>query len=111
MRLPDVFIADKNDTAKFDGNSANKFALMALAVRRGEGGQLVAIDHVTPAVSNPFVVSASCPGSTATGHLHGHPINVKQALLMVTITKGTTPDTGLTWSALHENSNHWWRGC
>jgi hypothetical protein len=30
---------------------------MALAVRRGDGGQLVAIDHVTPAVSNPFVVS------------------------------------------------------
>lgn len=56
-RLPDVFIADKNDTAKFDGSTAGKFALMALAVRRGEGGQLVAIDHVTPAVSNPFVVS------------------------------------------------------
>lgn len=55
-RLPDVFVADKNDTAKFDGAQAGKFALMALAVRRGEGGQLVAIDHVTPAVSNPFVV-------------------------------------------------------
>jgi len=52
-----VFIADKNDTAKFEGATAGKFALMALAVRRGEGGQLVAIDHVTPAVSNPFVVS------------------------------------------------------
>lgn len=60
-RLPDVFVADKNDTAKFEGATAGKFALMALAVRRGEGGQLVAIDHVTPAVSNPFVVSV---GST-----------------------------------------------
>jgi hypothetical protein len=57
-RLPDVFIADKNDTAKFEGATAGKFALMALAVRRGDGGQLVAIDHVTPAVSNPFVVSS-----------------------------------------------------
>lgn len=58
-RLPDVFIADKNDTAKFQGEQAGKFALMALAVRRGEGGQLVAIEHVTPAVSNPFVVSGA----------------------------------------------------
>ena len=58
-RLPDVFIADKNDTAKFQGEQAGKFALMALAVRRGEGGQLVAIEHVTPAVSNSFVVSGA----------------------------------------------------
>jgi hypothetical protein len=65
-RLPDVFVADKNDTAKFEGATAGKFALMALAVRRGEGGQLVAIDHVTPAVSNPFVVSLLKSSPTAT---------------------------------------------
>lgn len=66
-RLPDVFIADKNDTAKFEGAQAGKFALMALAVRRGEGGQLVAIDHVTPAVSNPFVVR---PGVRRHNYMH-----------------------------------------
>eukprot|EP00879_Flechtneria_rotunda_P010235 GHRR01010701.1.p1 GENE.GHRR01010701.1~~GHRR01010701.1.p1 ORF type:complete len:267 (+),score=107.21 GHRR01010701.1:312-1112(+) len=58
-KLPDVVVAGKNETFKFNGgNSTSHFRLMALVMRRDELGRPVPVEPVAAAVSNSFAVIA-----------------------------------------------------
>lgn len=56
VRLPDVYVRDKNDTFQFGGRSYSTFRLLARAVRRDAAGMATPIISVMPAISPKFVV-------------------------------------------------------
>lgn len=57
-RLPDVFVTDKTDTFHMDAHTYSSFRLMARAFQRDLYGNAVLLDHIAPAVSEKFIVSA-----------------------------------------------------
>ncbi len=67
MRLPDLFITDKNDTFHMDTHTYSSFRLMARAIQRDIYGNVVVLQQVVPAISAKFVVSGAHSGMEVVG--------------------------------------------